>query len=560
MQLYQHVTHKLASILGLSLGNGLPTTKKIIAFAINILIFSLSVITNGHSAPLQPDDIPGWNEGSSNGVVLAGNDVQYSSTAVGDLDNNPSNGLETAVASSNGTLHVVSPSGEVLWSRVLPSSACTESRANNKLYSSPTIGDLYGNGSKAIVIGYGGLGGRNCDGGVSAFRANDGKLLWNFSLKKFGKKEKFGAQSRGVFSTPALADTDGDGKLEVGFGSFDRNVYLLNYNGTVRWYYNAADTVWSSATFYNVDQDPDLEMIIGTDISKNTKINPPTHNGGYLYAFKTKARKKKKILFRDSSAFVWKTDFDQVLYSSPVVADVLSSNPGPEVIIGSGCYFPTNTNDKLGKWISIVNPKNGRILQQLRTTGCLSSTVAVGDIDKDGKLEVVATVNGSKSIGGDGKSRISAWKAENPEPFWSTIPNELGQHDSFGGHFQSPAIADLNQDGALEVVAANGFAIGIYDGATGIPLTCQSSSCVNGFTLRAKKVIKSTPSIADINQDGVLDLVVGAGDSSKRRGVLLSWSYFSTLLGEGDTTPIDQAVPWAGYRGGGDRSGRYSDN
>ena len=38
---------------------------------------------------------------------------------------------------------------------------------------------------------------------------SDGSRAWIFSTKKFARRQRFGANSHSVFSSPALADTDG---------------------------------------------------------------------------------------------------------------------------------------------------------------------------------------------------------------------------------------------------------------------------------------------------------------------------------------------------------------
>lgn len=506
-------------------------------------LFTLAAATaRAESAP----GLPGWSEVGGTGVRLNGREVIYSSPAIADLDGNPSNGKEVVVGGSDGIVHAYRADGTKLWSAPTPNASCAGAGTTNKILSSPAVGDLFGNGQLYVVIGYGGPGGNICDGGVTAIRGSDGVTLWTFSLKKFARRNRFGAISHSVVSSPALADTDGDGRMEIGFGSFDRNVYLLNATGKVRWYYNAADSVWSSPAFANVDNDPQLEMLIGTDISANSRLKPATKNGGFLYAFDTKARKPKRVIFQSPGSFVWRAYFDQVVWSSPVVADVIPGNANPEVIVGSGCFFPQGSSDKNGRWVKILRITDGAVLQTLRAPGCLTSTVAVGDIDDDGQPEIVATVNGDASIGGDGQSRIVAWKPGNPEPFWSIVPLDRGRNDSFGGNFQSPVLADLDGNGSLEVIAANNTSVGIYNGRDGSALTCQDSSC-NGLRLGTAKALKSTPSVTDMNGDGQFDVVIGGGSGSA--GAIYGWTGFSGILGSPPGAQPSFHAPWPTYRG-----------
>jgi outer membrane protein assembly factor BamB len=477
--------------------------------------------------------------------------VTLSSPAIADVDGDPANGKEVVIGGADGILYAYRSDGSLLWSVKTPNYSCPGLKGSNRLLSSPAIGAIYGDGIPYVVVGYGGVINRTCDGGIIAVRGTTGEIAWKFSVKRFAKRRKFWAFSNTVFSSPALAHVDNSGKMVIGFGSFDRNVYLLNANGTVRWYYNAADTVWSSPAFANVDSDPDLEMIIGTDISANPHLRPVTLNGGYVYAFKTKTRNGKRIGFRDQSAYIWQTYLPQVIFSSPVVADVLPSSPGAEILIASGCYFPERTRDKDGKWIKILRASDGVVLQTLNMPACSPSTPAVADIDGDGVLEVLATANGSTAIGGDGRSRLLAFEADIPDPIWSVVPRVRGRNDEYGGQFISPVVADLDGNGSLEVVAANAEGLSIFAARDGTPLTCQGASCEPGeVVLATDDSVRATPAIADINGDGILDMAIGGGSGYTGRGGLYVWTNFHEVLSSepGEFEPY--ANPWPMFRGG----------
>ncbi len=450
------------------------------------------------------------------------------SPLIGDHDRDPSNGLEIAVTTSDGTIQMLNSSGSVIWANQTPNSTCAAAPSNDKLYTAPVVGELYGDGQLYVVVGYGGFRGKSCDGGVAAYRASNGELAWIFSIKKFAKKERFFAFRHAVYGTPSLADVDNDGKLEIGFGSFDRNVYLLNPNGSVRWYYTAADTVFSSPQFIDLFGNGKLAMIIGTDISKNTRIKPPTHNGGYIYALNaainTGTQSPKRYNFRSHELQIWRTPFNQVIQSDPVVADILPDNPGLEVVTGSGCFFPQKAKRaRNGKWYKILSASSGRVLKTLAVSSCTPNGARVGDLNGDGLLEVIFTTSGSSIAGGDGVSRVSAWTPSLDTVLWSVQPKVNGTSDSLGGHYKRvPVLADLNGDGLPEVVVNHHTGVVIINGVTGEQLSCEGGSCTTKPSLKLNSVLQGSPGVGDINRDGVKDIVaIGRREGNAVIGV---WS------------------------------------
>lgn len=534
-----------------------------------LLAFSPSLTLAGGRD--QPPPLPGWihsprltdDTPQQHGIILEGSDVVRSSPVIAEIDGNTANGKEVAVGGSDGRLYVYKSNGQRLWSvNVLPYS-CTTNPGDFKLNSGPAVGQIFGNGISYIVVGYGTITPSDCDGGVVAYRGTDGALAWRFSLRNWAQKQGYSENLYGVLSSPALADSDGDGRMEIGFGGFDRNVYLLNADGTVRWYYHAADTSWSSPAFVNLDTDPQLELVIGTDISGTT------HNGGFVYGFKTKPRTPPRIEYGAPGGYLWRTFFDQSIYSSPVIGDVLASNPGPEIVIGSSCAktgAKASLGERPGRWIKILRLRDGAVLQTLTTNACLSSSVALGDLDDDGTLEIVATVNSPVypvQKCSDNKSNITAWKATNPHPVWSTIPADPNQgcNDRWGADIQSPVIADVDGNGSLEVLAANFWSVHVLNGRDGTPLTCQNGKmCGSQKSLYAWKTLKSTPAVGDINGDGVLDVVIGGGHIwNDTHGMLYAWTSLAGNIGPSSLgKQAAYNMPWSIYRGNAQHTGVLS--
>jgi outer membrane protein assembly factor BamB len=403
------------------------------------------------------------------------------------------------------------------------------------------------------VIGYGGFRGKKCDGGVAAFRGSDGASAWTFSIRSFAKRKRFFAYRHAVFSAPALSDTDGDGLLEVGFGAFDRTIYLLSAKGQVRWYTQAADTVFSSAAFFDVDGDGLKEMLIGTDISKNTIIRPPTPDGGYLYALRTKPdapRSQRFFRFRDPRLALWRVQFDQVIQSSPVVAELVSSNPGPELVIGTGCFFPQSSATRRGRWFKVLSARTGKTLKTLPIPECSPSSAAIADLDGDSINEVVVSTNGPRT---GGASHLIAWRPESNTVLWDRTLSISGRGDQYGAEFnRSPIIADLDGNGSLEALVAHRSGIAVVAGTTGEPLSCMLSDCTQ-VRLRIPSLAQGTPAFADADGDGTPELYLGG--ASNRRAAVFQWrdQLLDLASQPGPFTPF--LAPWPMGRGDAQRGG-----
>jgi outer membrane protein assembly factor BamB len=504
-----------------------------------------------HATPFEPDDGP-----FRHGVLLDARAPLLQSPVIADTDGDPSNGLEVAFGTLDGVLHVLGANGTTRWEYNLTQPGC-DAGAILPTSIMPAVAPIFGDGVPYVLMGYGGTAGNGCDGGVVALDGRTGALAWRFSTLEWEKHEGYPKENlHGVVVTPAAADTDGDGRMEIAFGSFDRNFYLLEADGTVRWYYHAADTVWSSPRFVQLDDDAPLEVVTASDVSL------PHDGGGFIEAFDTGPRYPKRIEF--GTGFIWRTqNLGQVPYSSPAIADVLPDEPGDEIVIGNGCYFPPNGGDRPGKWVKIFRLRDGAELKTLDLPPggtCSSSSPAVGDIDDDGRLEVVVTNGDASDDGGDQVGRVVAWDPENATPKWSTVlhhpmspPGDPGGNDKSQGFFMSPVIADLDGNGSLEVVVGNYWSVHVLDGRTGTPLTCQSDACGAQPTMFAWGTVKGTPAIADLDGDGTLDVVTvgmhvyspaGAGFGPSERAMAYAWTGFAGLLGSRPGAQTPYAAPW----------------
>jgi len=490
-------------------------------------------------------------------VPLDGPGPYEVSPVIADVDGNSANGLEIVSGLGDGSVRVHDAQGGLLWESTVPTYSCTGTSNGNKMKSSPAVGDLDGDGVPEVVIGYGGLDGGKCAGGVIALRGTDGARIWLFETAKDTPSERFSA----VYGTPALGDLNGDGKLEVVFGGHNRMIYALNYLGKKVFSYQTGDTVFSSFAVSNIDSDPALEIIGGTDISRNDAMK--IKDGGFLYAFdppvfeqknitafssrdcsriRNPERRKKCIAkasretgeqanngaynFRDPKSFKWMRAFDQVMQSSPVVGDLIPSSNGSEIVVGSGCFFPIGSSLKNGAWVKVLSAATGKELRTFPTTNCMPSSPAVADLNGDGLNEVVILVGG-------GDREVVAWTPESDTVLWRA---QVGS-SSIGLHGKQAIIADLDGNGSLEVSFGSGGSVIVLSGDTGEVLD----------TLKVKGVVSSTPAVGDIDADGVVDLVA-VGDQL---------AIFKTLpaIGSADGPFAPGFIPFGSWRGNAMRTG-----
>ncbi len=260
-----------------------------------------------------------------------------------------------------------------------------------------------------------------------------------------------------VWSSPATADFDRDGRPDVVIGSNDGNLYALSgRDGHVLWTVATKGAVWSSPVLADLDEDGMVDVVVGSD-------------DGRLYATSGV----------DGSLLWPPIDTGGEVSCTPALARV-DDDDVPDIVVGS-----------LAGHVHVVSGRTGRELRPPlgpspsgRNHGFYATPI-VRDLDGDGRPEIIAPSF-------DGKVHVFAGRG-------GVFCDPLG---GGGTMHSSPAWADIDGDGTEELVLGTGTGeLCVLRGLRG---------ALKGTRLRCSK-INSSPALGDLDGVGVLDVVVGSG-------------------------------------------------
>ncbi len=228
---------------------------------------------------------------------------------------------------------------------------------------------------------------------------------------------------------------------------------------------------------------------------------------------------------------------------SVAVADV-NGDGKADLLVANQCATDQNCtlgNGGIGRGAVGVLLGNGdgtfQAAQAYLSGGYAASTIAVADVNNDGKVDLVVAHN-CGDINCDGRTVVGVLLGNGDGTFQPSVSYGAG---GYGGPYSyygvvSVAVGDFNRDGKVDIVVANelvqknefskgdalvGILLGNGDG------TFQTAKMYNsGDAAYAVSV-----TVGDVNKDGKLDLVVGHADWNFQRR-----STVGVLLGNGDGT------------------------
>ncbi|MBN8570239.1 MAG: LruC domain-containing protein [Ignavibacteria bacterium] len=329
---------------------------------------------------------------------------------------NPNGSRVIAFGSDDGKLYAVDKNGANL-----PGFPVQTPKA---IKSSPMIVDLNNDGQKEIVVLSG-------DGKMYAYSFS-GALITGFPVQVQNTEDNFGTLI--IMPSPAAADLDGNGTKEIIIGTLDKSLKVLNSDGSVRFTKSLDSAVYSSpivakigsstyriivttaaGTIYVYDNAGNLvtSRNMGSGFVSSPVLADLDKSGTPQLIAATISGEIYK-LNAATLATIWELPTGQQIYASPVIADVDGDNYLDLIYGGQGGYvMPITRQGYLcdSTTIAAIEPFDSWII----------STSAVGDIDKDGKIDFV-----SASMDNKIKAFSLPNTSVNSQVWWGSFGNDLG--------------------------------------------------------------------------------------------------------------------------------------
>lgn len=438
------------------------------------------------------------------------------------LDLNGDGKKEMIFASMDGYLTLVDGATyQVVWDKNMAD--YLPGYNHTRIQSGLAAADLDNDGKIEVVVATGGVDPINSDGpgaiivltyvgGSDVFQLKPGWPI--FATDSLGPINGYpDGYPDGFYSTPSLGDIDGDGKKEIVIGGMDRRLDAYHYDGTpVKGWplgrpYGIYRESRSTAALADLDGDGILDVLIGT----NSYAIPGCPNPYVFYGIKGGESVTVPLAL---PGFPF-TAVTQNIESSPAIGDI-NGDGSPDIVFGTG-DFDEHCGGKVdGKKVYAID-RTGHLLPgwPVTTNGNTVNSPALGDLDNDGKPEVVIHT----------QDTLYAWHGD------GSLVQGFPVHGEYNLRHASPVLADIDGDSQVEILLASGQVYG-----------------PNGQLKEQREKLQGKLVVTDQDGDGLLE-TIGANHFNYDKGLQLNVYVYQ------EKGLVTDAQPWPMFHRTNDRNG-----
>lgn len=335
---------------------------------------------------------------------------------------------------------------------------------------------------------------------LRALNGSDGVEKWGSDASVY--QDAYRVQPR---MTPAAADIDGDGFVEIVTGKMGGGLIAFEHDGTFKWTSTQADGVTPWNTYLNsgtlaladLEGDGTVEVVVAGAIFDATgKLRSDggaffgSNNGNYgavsIIADLDGAMPQEVVggqrALRADGTELWNNNLTD---GYPAIAD-LDLDGAPELVVISA------------RTVRVQNPLTGAVLAQLQMPGTGDAgPPTIADFDADGVPEIASATGSFYTV-----------FEYAPSPPAVTLKWQTATQDQ-SSHRTGSSVFDFQGDGAAEVVYNDECYFRVYNGDDGSVLyeVPNSSATIHEY-----------PVVVDVDGDNNTEVVLAANDRNHLGG------------------------------------------
>ena len=354
--------------------------------------------------------------------------------------------------------------------------------------------------------------------------------------------------SKEIWGSPAVADIDNDGEIEIIVNSKNKHCYIIDENGNIELNYETDQYLMGTPSLANMDSDNNLEIVFagyttsgdifainhdGTNVNNfPVSIDEKILRGVAIYDINNNGKDDIVVATENEKivAIVYDNGNQEVLFNSPnkfkSAPSIIDINNEILIVVGDedGHFYGIDTNGNLNfnlhtqdnirseagfitynnQLLIFIGSEDG-YLYGIDTNGNaldgwpkyigdfkVNSSPVFADVDNNGTPEVISATQ---------EGHLIIYQIDGTP--YSNYPIQMNT-----GFISSPTILDIDNDNDLEVIIGTNENLSIFDLKD---IASNEEYYWNSYRgdnhNSGSYILESSGSIGDLNNDGIVDVL-----------------------------------------------------